>query len=340
MTGRERVTAVLSGEPTLHPPVLPIAHSALARIAGVSMGTYFTDPKTMAEVTINSVRRFGLDGVQLTLGVVAEPEALGARVERPEGGPPVLKEQLLADLSHLEELRGKSIAQGGRLPMFQEAVARVVEEVGEQVFVISTLRGPLNIAAQLRGVEQILIDMIENPEDAQRILEFTTDLAVQVACSSLASGAHAVMFGEATCSPNFISPVMYRRFVQPLHTQMISRVKELGWQFAGLHVCGNIKPILEDLIGTGATLLDVDYQVSAAEAVRLAGGRVALRGNLDPSAHFFLGTADQVHEQTTLLKNEVAGSRWILSSGCDIPPGTPAENLEAFVKAASFPIGT
>jgi MtaA/CmuA family methyltransferase len=291
----------------------------------------------MARVAVQSAERFGLDGVQLTLGVVAEPEALGARVEKPADGAPLLKEHLLADLSSIDDLRGRPVSQGGRLPMYQEAVAKVVREAGGHLFVISTLRGPLNIAAQLRGVEQILIDMIERPEDAQRLLEFTTDVAIEVSQASLASGADAVMFGEATCSPNFISPTMYRRFVRPLHTQLVSRVKEMGWECAGLHVCGNIKPILEDLISTGADLLDVDYQVDATEATALAGGRVTLRGNLDPSSLFFLGTADQVRERTASLSRTVSGKRWILSSGCDIPPGTSAENMLSFVEGARFP---
>ncbi len=334
MTGREQVTAVLSGELASKLPILPIVHTALARIANVSLGKYFNDADVMADVTIRSAKRFGLDGVQLTLGVVAEPEALGAYVEKPKDGAPVLKEILLQDLSRLDELRGGPISRGGRLPMYHAAIAKVVREIGDRVFVISTLRGPLNIAAQLRGVEQILIDMIERPEEALRILEFTTVLAVQVSQASLESGAHGLMFGEATCSPNFISPAMYRRFVQPLHTRLMDRVKEMGWRYAGLHVCGNIKPILEDLIATGAVLLDVDYQVNAAEAATLAHRRVALRGNLDPSSLFYLGTQDQVFEKTAALCEEVSDTRWILSSGCDIPPGTPAENIEAFVSAA------
>lgn len=337
MNGRKSIESILAGHPSDRIPVLPIVHSALAHIEGVPLGRYFTDPEVMAHIAIRSAQRFGLDGVQLTLGVVAEPEALGAKVEFSTEAPPALREKLLVDLNRLDDLRGKDITTGGRLPMFQQAVAQVVEEIGDQTFVVSTLRGPLNIAAQLRGVEQILVDMIDNPEEALKILEFTTNLAVQVAQAALGSGAHAVMFGEATCSPNFISPRMYRAFIHPLHTRMIQQVKSMGWKTAGLHVCGNIQPIFEDLIGTGVDLLDVDYQVKAREAMTLNRGRVTLRGNLDPSSVFFLSDEKQVHHQTSLLCEEVHSNRWILSSGCDIPPGTTAENMAAFVQAASRP---
>ncbi|MBW7938356.1 MAG: hypothetical protein H3C63_05940 [Candidatus Omnitrophica bacterium] len=74
--------------------------------------------------------------------------------------------------------------------------------------------------------------------------------------------------------------------------------------------------------------------MDATEALALNQGRVALRGNLDPSSLFFLGDEKQVHDQTLELCRQVHSSPWILSSGCDIPAGTPAKNLAAFVKAA------
>ena len=106
----------------------------------------------------------------------------------------------------------------------------------------------------------------------------------------------------------------------------------MGWRFVGLHVCGNIVPIMSDMIATGVDFLDVDYQVQAAEAIALGADRVALRGNLDPSSVFRFGTVDQVRRQTEALCWATRGARWVMSSGCDIPPRTPAENIAAFVE--------
>ncbi len=74
----------------------------------------------------------------------------------------------------------------------------------------------------------------------------------------------------------------------------------------------------------------MDYQVPAERALALVRGRMALRGNLDPSALFRFGSPGAVRAATEALCRVVAGSRWILSSGCDIPPGTPRENLQAW----------
>ena len=334
MDGCDRVLRVLDGGAADRLAVLPIVHSGLAGLCGVRLGEYFSDAAVMARVITDGCRRFGFDGAQLTLGVAAEPEALGAITEQPADGAPILRQHLLSDLSALDDLRSRDPTTAGRMPLFFEAVERVKRDAGDSLFVLATLRGPLNITAQLRGIEDALVDMIERPEDIERVLDFATDVAIKVSKVTLSTSADGVVFGEATCSPNFISPDLYRRLVWPRHVRLVRELRAMGWRFIGFHVCGNILPVLEDLISTGADLLDVDYQVPAARAIELAAGRVTLRGNLDPSSVFRFGSPDKVRAETRALCQAVAGGRWILGSGCDIPPGTPPENLQAFVEAA------
>ena len=333
MTGIERIVKVLTGGDVDRPATLPIIHAGLAGFSDVRLGRFFTDADVMARVMIAGRRRFGFDGVQLSLGVTGEAEALGAGTRQPDDGAPVLTEHLLADPDALDTLRGRDPTIGGRMPLFFEAVERVSRAIGSEAFILATLRGPLVTASQLRGIEDALIDMIERPAAVDEVLAFGTDVALQLGRPLLSTGAHGLLLGEATCSPNFISPALYRRLVQPHHRRLVAGLKEMGWRFVGLHVCGDIVPIIEDMIATGVDFLDVDYQVRADGAIELSRDRVALRGNLDPSSVFRFGTADQVRRETEALCASARGARWIMSSGCDIPPGSPAENVAAFVES-------
>ncbi|HPA21238.1 MAG TPA: uroporphyrinogen decarboxylase family protein [Verrucomicrobiae bacterium] len=334
MTGKERVIAALRGNPTDRPPVLPIIHSAYARLQGVPLGQYYSEAKTMAKVIAEGCRRYGFDGVQLSMGVTGEAEALGAHVEQPSDGSPLLKHHPLKNLGDFAALDPAEGARKGRMPTYFDAVHRVADEIGQQSFILSTLRGPLNIASQLRGVEAMLMDLIDEPESACQLLDFTTEVAIEVSRGSLGTGADALLFGEATCSPNFISPGMYREFVQPRHARLIAEIKSMGWRFAGFHICGDIRPIFADITATGAAFLDIDYQVPAQEAIALASGRIAMRGNLDPSGVFLRGSPDEIQSRTTELRAAVSGHPWILGSGCDVSPGVPETNLAAFATAA------
>ena len=101
-----------------------------------------------------------------------------------------------------------------------------------------------------------------------------------------------------------------------------------------MHICGDTTSIIEDIVSTGADFFDVDYQVPADQAIAAARGRIIGRGNLDPSAVFRFGTLEAVRMATEALCASVGDTPWIASSGCDIPPGTPAENIRAFVECA------
>ena len=333
MTGLERVENCFHGRVVGRLPVLPMVHAGLAAHAGVSLREFFADAGTMSRVMVEGYQRFGFDGVQLSQGVTAEVEALGAKVDQSPDAAPVLREYLLADPACLDKLRNRNAVTGGRLPLFFEAVESLCQRIGGEAFILATLRGPLVLGSQLRGVEDILIDMIERPAVVDEILSFATEIALQVADPTLTAGAHGLLLGEATCSPNFISPEFYRRFVQSHHQRLVADLKQMGWRYVGLHVCGNIVSIIDDLIATGVDFLDVDYQVPASKAVELAGDRVALRGNLDPISVLRFGLPDEVRDKTESLCRDVSGRRWLVSSGCDIPPGTPAENLTALVES-------
>jgi MtaA/CmuA family methyltransferase len=343
MTGLERVQAALNGSGSDRHPVLPILHSGLPFMFDMPLGEFFTQSKSMADITIKGYRTFGYDGVQLSLGVTGEAQALGAAVEQPHDAGPILREFLLEMFfkespdvqGALDSLRKVNPVQSGRMPLYYEAVSRTVDANGKEGFVLSLLRGPLLAASQLCGVETLLIAMIECPERVEVILDFTTDLAIHLAGWLVHSGAHGLMLGEATCSPNFISPRMYRTLVLPRHKKLVQACRDQGWHVIGLHICGHITPILSDIIDTGVDLVDIDYQVPAVEAISLGANRVTLRGNLDPSSVFRFGTPSSMAAATQSLLHDVKDCpKWIISSGCDIPPGTTAQNLHVFVKAA------
>ena len=344
MTGLERVLAAINGSESDRLPALPILHSGLPPLFDVALGTYYADAKCMSDVIVKGYHTFGYDGVQLSLGVTGEAQALGARIDQPQDAGPILRQRLLAKVfdpgehvdSILKSLRGIDPSKHGRMPLYYEAVSRTMDAIGAEAFVLSIMRGPLLAASQLCGVEPLLIAMIECPEIVNSVLDFTTEMAIHLAGWLNKSGTHGLMLGEATCSPNFISPRMYRAFVQPRHEKIIKACRLHGWDAVGLHICGNITPIFEDIINTGVDIVDVDYQVTAEKAMELGSKRVTLRGNLDPSSVFRFGTPQTIQATTEQLIHEVQHyPKWILSSGCDIPPGTPENNIRAFMAAVN-----
>lgn len=84
------------------------------RLLGVPICRYATDPMIMVESVLTAYRRFGYDGVQLSLGVATEAGEIGSKVHQPEDGLPVVVEPALkspADLAHLKVPNSQIVPQ-------------------------------------------------------------------------------------------------------------------------------------------------------------------------------------------------------------------------------------
>jgi uroporphyrinogen decarboxylase len=337
MNGRERILIALGGHAagtSAGTPICPILHTTSARLEGVPIGRYASDAALMAECVLHAYRLFGYDGVQLSLGVATEAEALGADTRQPPDGLPVIQAPLLERQSDLAHLTLPDMERDGRLPLFAEAVSKVHQAIGQEAWIIATIRGPLVMASQLRGVEQTLIDLLESPEWMAELLAFATEVGIAFGRLLVAVGADAIAIGEATCSPDFIAPRLYREQIRRHHERLVSGLHQAGCRTTVMHICGQALPIVGDVASTGTDVMDIDWQVDPARAFAVAGERMALRGNIDPVDVLLYGTPAQVEEAVRQTLARVGRHRrFILSSGCDVPPDTPPEQIHALVRA-------
>ncbi len=152
-----------------------------------------------------------------------------------------------------------------------------------------------------------------------------TAVAIAFAEAQLEAGADIIGLGDAVAS--LVSPAMYRQFALPYEQRIFAAVKAKGG-LARLHICGNTTKILADMPGSGADLIDLDWMVDMAQAAEIYGDQVAICGNFDPVAVMLQGSPAQVAEATRRCAQQ-GGPRWFSGAGCEIPDGTPHQNLRA-----------
>lgn len=84
-------------------------------------------------------------------------------------------------------------------------------------------------------------------------------------------------------------------------------------------------------------ILDCDWMVDMAKARKLMGSKVALAGNLDPVHEIMYSTPENIKRKFREIYEEV-GNPYLVNAGCEIPVGTPVENLRAFCEPISMKI--
>jgi uroporphyrinogen decarboxylase len=338
MNGLERIRKVLKSEQPDRVPVFPLVHFGTAHVGGVKIREFSTDGKTNAHCLITAYRECGYDGVHPGVDVTVEGEAAGSKVEYPEDNIPFVVETFLSS-PDLDKLEMPDPNKAGRMPMIIESTRICAQEIGDEAYVCSVIMGPLNCASQIRGVENLMFDFIDRPDFVNEFLDFTTELEIRFGKALLDAGAHSFIIGEALCSPAFISPQFYRRFVVPKQKSLISALLDYGAESTILHICADTSSIMEDYaVNTATTIVDLDWQVDVAQALDLPSVKkagVAARGNLNPAGKLLSGTPEDVmQEAKALIERTGRSGRFILGSGCDINPDSLPANVGALVEAS------
>jgi uroporphyrinogen decarboxylase len=331
MTGLERTLSFIQGQPIDRAPFHPIVMRWAAKYAGVKYRDFCLDYRAKCEAMIRSADDFGHDWVTVMSDPYAEASAFGIRVEYPEDSLPVDKGGHLPDLAAAGRLRPVQTVDHERMTNRVNEIREFRRRLGDRLFVVGWVEGPVAEYADLRGVTVSAMDLIDDPETVGQAMDVITESAIEFIERQIEAGAHCVGIGDAFCSQ--IGPANYRRFAFEREKRMIDRIHELG-ALAKLHICGNTKPIMKDMIATGADIIDVDHLVpSMSEFAPLLGKNQVFSGKVDPV------TIVQNGDAATIAAAVEAGweesrHRALVSAGCEITPGTSLENMRAFMQAA------
>jgi uroporphyrinogen decarboxylase len=192
---------------------------------------------------------------------------------------------------------------------------------------------PFTTAAGLRGTEDFLVDTVVDPALAEAlVLAAERGTVPLLDAIVLAGGLPALV--DPLASASVAAPETYRALALPGTRRLVERLQRQDLDVM-LHVCGEVEPILSDLAATGADLLSFD-RTSVTVVRDAVGARMRLVGNVSPVT-LLSGRAGEVAAETERAVREGAGTPkgFVLSTGCEVPPGCPPENLAAFFRAAA-----
>ena len=334
MTPKERMKAFAAGQPLDRIPCMPLATDQVYSLAGGPMPQYYHSATLMAQAQIHAFETYETDSIGSGPGLFGIAEAIGTRLTFPEDGIPFVAAPALASYDDLDRLGLIDPYRSGRLPLILEALKIVQEAVGERAAVGCSVGGPLTTAAAVRGTDQFLRDICRNPAQVHRLLQYVTD-NVLIFIDVLCDMGIKPSISEPTASGTLISAKHFREFAKPYLKQYADRISKRWGSGPFLHICGDTMPILADMVDAGATVLSLDNQIDLAEAKSKVGHIVCLAGNVKPYT-LWKGTPRQVADEVKdcLLKAYDSPKGFILSSGCGLSVGTPAQNVIAMMDAA------
>lgn len=336
MTSLERVmTTVGHGIPDRVPVDL---HNFLPAVqhAGFPIGEALQDGEMIAESQLRSWRDFGHDVLLVENGVIAEAQACGCEAEYPAHQPPDLVTHILADgLERVRDLEVPDPATTFPMSELIKAVRILAREIGDRVFIMGRAdQGPVALFGALRGYEQFIIDLEldEEPELIREVLDYCVRVHRRYAEALRDAGAHGTSMGGA--GVDLIGPRLHRAFCHPAAREVIGAVGSPDFPYS-LHICGDSTLILEDMVATGAQILELDYKTDMHVAKEILRGRATFMGNVNPVTLWGGSPADVDAEAREAIGILAPGGEFVLGAGCALSLDTPDDNVHALVDAAS-----
>lgn len=306
---------------------MPITMMLACAHIGARYRDYCTDYRVLAEGQIRTAEAYGFDYVNTMSDPAREAADCGAEVAYFDDQPVALAEDraLLSDKTRLAALAIPDPLGGGRMHNGLRALALLKERVGRDLVVEGWIEGPIAEAADLRGINNLMLDFYDDPGFVRDLFDFVVEMELRFAKEQVSAGADLMGIGDAAAS--LISPPLYRDLVWPAEQKLMDGLRALGVK-TRLHICGNTRFHLEGMGRLGCDIVDLDYLTPMSEGRAKMGPSQVLLGNLNPVLVLKNGTPDQVLAEVAAC-HQAAGGRYIVGAGCEVPRGTPPQNIRA-----------
>ncbi|MGQ9575743.1 MAG: uroporphyrinogen decarboxylase family protein [Thermoguttaceae bacterium] len=327
MNGYERILAKIEGRPTDCLPLMPITMMFAGDQIGVPYGRYAQDYRVLVEGQLATAERFGFDYVSCISDPTREAADCGAAIQFFDNQPPAVDEDhaLLADKGGLARLKVPDPLGGGRMYDRVQAAALFRQKVGGQLAIEGWIEGPCAEAADLRGINRLMLDFYDDPAFVRDLFDFVLEMELRFARAQVEAGIDLMGVGDAAAS--LVGPQIYQEFVWPYEKKMIDGLHAMGVKIR-LHICGNINRILKGIGQLGCDIVDLDSMVPVGKARQEMGPQQVLLGNLDPVALLRHSTPEAIQAALAECHGQ-AGEKYIVGAGCEVPRDTPPENVLA-----------
>ncbi len=325
MTPYERYRAMLEGQAVDCVPRLPILMAFAAHFIGKNYRQFASDHRVLAEANIACARHFGFEQLSAISDPYRETHGFGAHIDFPEDGVPRCMAPPLEQDTDLTRLRDPNPYVSGRMRDRLDAIALMRKETGETYSVMGWIEGPAAEAADLRGISNFLVDLMVDEAYACKVMDLCVEAGAVFARAQLEQGADTIGIGDAIASQ--VSPETYATHIFPREKQLVDAIHAAGG-LVRLHICGDTTHLLPWFAQLGCDIVDLDWQVNMVEARRVLGPAQAIVANLDPVKQVMGSTPEQIQAELRQCYASV-GAPFYAGAGCEIPPGTPQENLKA-----------
>ncbi len=263
------------------------------------------------------------------MDLTVEAEAFGSDVTFSTHELPVVTGRIVSDAESVNNLAVPGLSSG-RLQEYIRASRMAAEGIHDKP-VFGGCIGPFSLAGRLFNMTEIMTAACIEPDTIQALLEKCTQFLHTYIAELKNTGVNGIIIAEPAAG--LLDESLCDQFSSVFVKQLVEAFQDESF-FIFLHNCGNSGHVTRSMMNTGANGLHFGNRMDMQLVFKEVPAHVIISGNLDPVGIFKMATPDEIKKATHQLLLQAKGHpNFIISSGCDIPPGVPMENIRAFYDA-------
>ncbi len=306
---------------------LPILSFPCISLLGITVRELIADSRSQADgMRLIAEHTKAAASVSL-MDLSVEAECFGAEVRFSDSEVPTVTGRLINGMGEAMILEVPEVGSA-RSGIYIDAIRRAAGMITDRP-VFAGMIGPFSLAARLLDVSEIMMDCYDEPEMVHLVLEKCTDFLIAYAEAYKDAGANGIMLAEPVAG--LLSPVLEAEFSAPYVKKIVEAIQDDSFLLI-YHNCGNnTVHMTESILTTGAAAYHFGNSIDLSEMLERFPADTLVMGNVDPAGVLRMGTSETVRTATLDVMEKCCGyPNFVISSGCDIPPLTPWENINTF----------
>ena len=311
---------------------MPVLSFPAVQLMGITVRDLISSSEHQAQGMQLVAQRVDSAAAVSLMDLSVEAECFGSEIRVSDDEVPTVIGSIVTDEDEADALAVPEVG-AGRTGLYIEAISKAAQAITDRP-VFAGVIGPYSLAGRLLDVSEAMVLCYEEPDMVHAVMEKTTAFLIDYCKAYKAAGANGVVMAEPLTG--MLSPNLAEEFSHPYVERIVDAVQDDSFAVI-YHNCGNNVVLMADAIfGLGAMGYHFGNAIRLADMLPHAPADRLVLGNVDPAGQLRNGTPESIRAATLQVMEDC--SRWpnfVPSTGCDVPPMSSWETIDAFFSAVA-----
>ncbi|MEA5019129.1 MAG: uroporphyrinogen decarboxylase family protein [Gordonibacter sp.] len=309
---------------------LPVLSFPAVQLMGISVKDLIESSDYQAEAMTRVAKRVDSAASVSFMDLSVEAEAFGSQIRVTDDEVPTVLGSLIDEDTDPDTVVVPEVG-AGRTGLYLEAVRTCAPKIDDRP-VLAGVIGPFSLAGRLMDVSEVMVLCYEEPELVHAVLDKCAGFLAAYAQAFKDAGADGVVMAEPLAG--LLSPDLCGEFSAPYVKRIVDAVQSDEFAVVYHNCGGGAVSQIEQILQAGAIGYHFGNAIDMADVMPHIPADVVAMGNVDPAGQLRNGTPESVRAVTLELMEKCARyPNFVPSTGCDVPPLSPWENIDAFFAA-------